>query len=411
MRGPPPALSIPLQTVAAAFNALVSMLLLAVLARALSEGGFGDYVATLSLAVVLLVLLEGGWPQRVYRESTGAALVESDRLAAGAFGHVLLWGLGLAAVGLLLLPWGVPGLGAALLCMTLVATMNLVSARMRAAGRFGLEAGWQVAGRLASALAIVGVVWLGDATPSSVFLAWAAGLAVVLALGAGRWLVLPRWRGWRLGVSLTLPFLLVDALAAVLLKGDVAVLRMWGGSQDALAAYAACTRLNEAALLLFAPVGNVLLRGLRLSFDDRPTFDALWRRWVARAAWLGTAAVAGAWLLGGPLMGVLFGAEYAEAGRLLVFTALMLPFALGNLVLVVALLARGDERWLARCLGPAAVLMVLAMGAGWRLGGAPGAAVAVALAHAGVWLVARWRLAGGLPPGLLAGSGRSDERG
>ena len=384
-------LSIPLQVAAAAFNALVSMLLLAFLARALSPTGFGGYVATLSLAVVLLVLLEGGWPQRVYRESTLGSAEASAALAANALGHLMLAALLGVALGLVL-PLGLPGLGAALLCMGCVAAMNLVSARMRAAGRFGLEAAWQVAGRAASALAILGAVATGWTDPAMLFLAWAAGLALVLLLGAWRWLSLPSLRGWRLGFSLTLPFLLVEVLGALLMKGDVAVLRGWGAAQEPLAHYAACTRLNEAALLLFAPVGNVLLRGLRLLHTDRAAFDALWRAWVARAAALGGVAVGGSWLLGERLMEMLFGAGYGAAGALLGFTALMLPFALGNLVMVVALIARGEERWLARRLAPVVAVMVLGMGLGWGLLEAQGAALAVALSQALFWGVMLRRL-------------------
>lgn len=385
------------QALASAFNATISMALLVALARSLSAAQFGGYVATLSLAVVLLVLLEGGWPQRVYRESTLGTAEESAALAANALGHVLLAGLLLVLLGLAL-PLDLPGLGAAMLCMGCVAAMNLVSARMRAAGRFGLEAAWQVGGRATSALTMLGALWAGLTDPATLFLAWAAGLALVLLLAGWRWLSLPRLRGWRLGFSLTLPFLLVEALGAMLMKGDVAVLRGWGADPQALAFYAACTRLNEAALLLFAPVGNVLLRGLRLAHADRAAFTALWRTWMLCGAGLGLAAVAGSWLLGGWLMGLLFGEAYAAAGELLGFTALMLPFALGNLVLVVALLARGDERWLVTRLAPAAGLMVLGMGLGWSLLAGRGAALAVALAHALVWGWALRRLLSGEGP-------------
>lgn len=385
----PSSLSISLQVAASVFGALVSMLLLALLARELGKDDFGAYVSTLSLAVVLLVLVEGGWPQRVYRESTLGPAETSGPLAANALGHFLVAG---AMLTLLSLPLGTSALAAALLCMVCVAMMNLVSARMRAVGRFGLDATWQVGGRTASSLAILWAVWAGWSSPFALFLAWASGLLAVLALGARRWLRPPSWQGLRLALPLTLPFLAVELLVALLMRGDVAVLSAWGAPQTAVAHFAACTRLNEAALLLFAPVGNVLLRELRISHADPVAFGALWRGWVLGAAALGLGAVAGSWLLGDWLMALLFGSDYAAAGRLLSLTSMMLPFALGNVVLTVSLLARGDERWLATRLIPAATLMVLGMGLGWAGAEARGAAVAVALSHALLWAMALQRL-------------------
>ncbi len=392
------------QTVGTACNALVSFALLAWLARLLGPESFGHYIALLSVAVVLLVPIEGGWPSRLYRDGAGRDALESQGLAAGGLAHIVAAGMSLAVLGA---PFASSAGGwmAAMLCMTAVAAMNLVSARMRSGGQFQLEAGWQVAGRLLSAGLIVASVLAAFSSPTAIFLAWGAGLGIVLMFGARQWLAWPRWRGLRQALPLTLPFLLVEGMLALLMKGDVAILGAWGARGESLAFYAACTRLNEAALLLVAPIGNVLLRSLRLNRDSPRAFSRLWERAALGTVIAGSAAVAGALLGGNWLMPLLFGAAYAQAGALLPFTAAMLPFALSTAVLAVALLARGDERWLGGCLMLGALALAAAMGLGWQWRGAEGAALSAAASHALVWTACLWRLRRRLPATAPAAAG------
>lgn len=246
---------------------------------------------------------------------------------------------------------------AAFLCMACVAVMNLVSARMRAVGRFALEAGWQSVGRVVSAGVILLVVWLNRAAPLWIFAAWGGGLLLVLLAWGRSWLLLPRVAGWVEGWREVWPFLLMGGLAAWLLKGDVVLL---GGAGDHFLApgelswYAAGTRLSEAALLLAAPLGNVLLgrfsrmavcgdRGLGVLRAQAERLIVL----VFVGGWLAVAVACGA---GEGLMLLLFGAEFEAAGRLLPWVLLMLPFALGNIVLFALLTSLGCERGLVGCM-------------------------------------------------------------
>jgi O-antigen/teichoic acid export membrane protein len=365
-------------------NAAISFGLVLLIARLLGSAEFGHYAAILSFAAVASILIEGGWPGRVYRDA-----VTSDPRAADMARQTLARGIGhactvagiTAGIAALLVP-GEPAWALALACMGAVATMNLVSARMRAAGRFGLEALWQIGGRIASAACIVVTLSLLSTDVAGVFAAWTCGLLVVIAIGAPAWLTRPTLRGSLQAWPATTTFLLFELAAALLFKGDVALVRWAGADPSTLAQYAACTRLNEAALLLFAAVANVMLRSLRLVHDDPHAFRQLWWRACSAGAALGIACVIGSGVLGSLLMPWLFGAEYAAAGDLLVYTALLLPFALPNLILVQALIACGRERRLAvRCLGVAA-FATLALPLGVHLGAGAGAAIAAAASHA-----------------------------
>ena len=364
------------QGIGAVFTALVSFALLVYLGRVLGTETFGHYVAILNTALLGLILIEGGWPTLVYRETAGrdVAAGHGHRLAGRAVAHMLV-----AAGLLVMLTLGLHALGmaslalpAALLCMLAVALMNLVSARLRGAGRFGHEALWQGSGRVASALLIVAcVLWFSVRLPW-LFIAWTAGLCLVLWFGGRRWLALPRYPG--ACYRLVLPFLVLEGLIVFLIKGDMALLGALKPGPEQLSYYAACSRLTEAAVLLFSPVSNVLLRSFR-QIESSTHFMALVRRMLALAWVAGMMAVLLSMVYGRQLMPMLFGPDFRAAGALLPWLAAVLPVALSNLVLIQALIAQGRERVLALGLLVGALCLCVALASGLHLAGTRGAAL------------------------------------
>lgn len=432
------------QGAGAVFCAGVSFALTLWLARVLGTAGFGAYVALLSLATLALMLQEGGWPAWLYRERARAGAGAEAAAEAGAESgnavslaimarylvHVGAVTLVLCAVAGWFSGWDVV---IALVAMAFVAVMNGVSAGLRGAGWFAHDAAWQSWGRVVSAGAVAavlagvlaggsgwGLVSLAQSSVAvsltAVFGAWAAGLALVVLVGGWWWWrqgavvvwpVAPMWAGWRVyqnDVGRVWPFAFMAAAGAWLLKGDVVVLAWWGAGPvgavavDAVALswYAACTRLMEAALLLFAPVANVLLRSFS---DELLTGGALVlrgrvARWCCLVGGLGVLGVALAWAVGPGLMALLFGEPYAEAGLLLPWVVAMLPFAWANLVLAHWLAALGRERGLALGMLLAGAVLLLALWWWVPVWGVQGAAVAMVLSHAvlsawGWWLGGR----------------------
>lgn len=370
------------QACGAAFNALVSFALVLFLARTFGTDQFGHFVALLGLGLVALALIEGGWPTVVYRAGASDDATGGLRLGNGV-AHSLAVGTALVAASLVLAAqpaWR--ALPAAIACMAGVAAMNLVSARMRSQGKFALEAGWQVGGRLASAGAIVATVLVAGASAGAVFLSWLAGLALVLAAGA-HWLARPSREGLVPGYAEALPLAAIEAGVVVLTRSETTVIGALGLSAPSLSIYGACTRLNEAALLLGAAASNVLVQ--RLARDAAGTRAQLPGLLVGAMA-AGTVCWALAWIAGEWLTPRLFGAEYAEAGVLLPWVAASLPFALSNLLLLQILIARRRDRALLLLVGCGALLHVLATALGLGLGGMDGAAIGAASAQALVLL-------------------------
>lgn len=379
-----------LQGMGTGFCAVVSFALLAYLSRAFGVQEFGLYVSVLSASTLALVLIEGGWPTLLYRETAHSRDdAQMRRLLGHATAYIVAVSGALAAIPFLASRLGLAqhlrmdpaDLAAAFLCMGCVALMNAVSGRLRGMGHFGREAIWQSGGRLLSAGMIVLAVAVWGPASATVFHAWAAGLALMV-LGVGwRWLAPPQLAGWRSASALASPFLVYEGLMAVLLRSDVAWLGALGASPTALSNYAACTRLTEAAILMFAPVSNVLLRSL-----VRTPSGVARRDLAIRGAWFafacGCVACILALAIGEQIMPAIFGNDFDTAGRLLPWVVAMLPFSLANLVLLQAVLANGAERSLLGRLGVGVVALLLGLALGLRMDGERGAAIGSMLAQA-----------------------------
>lgn len=362
--------------------AAISFALMLYLGRVLGAEAFGHYAALLSAAVVALPLIDGGWSPRLYRHAVAAGGDGPDFDARGtglALGHALV-ACGalalLAAVAAWWLGWTSPhAAAAALLCMGAVAISNLVSARMRGHGRFGLEAGWRVAGRVLSAVAIVLALWLGGASITAVFVAWGLGLVLVLAFAWRAWMVGPRLGGLAREYPVLFPLLTLELFSALLLRGDVAIAATAGLEAIPLSYYAACGRLAEAGLLVFSPFAIVLLRKLRLHHEDAAAYRPHLRRALAIAFVLGAAAWLVAAFAGRLIMALLFGPPFGVAGALLPWVMACLPLVFANQVWMQGVVACGREAALPLRLAVAALGCCVAIAVGTRLDGARGAAI------------------------------------
>lgn len=370
------------QGLGAVFCAAISFALVMFLARRLGTGQFGHYVAVLNGVTVGLILVEGGWSNWLYRERAASHSNGSLSVMRHGMAHVLL-----ATVVALASTWALGGgwsWVSAWFCMGMVALMNLVSARLRGEGQFGWDAIWQSSGRLVSAAGIVWVLyWTEAPSVASVFFAWALGLGGVLAMRARCWLVLPQWRDLLPAYPQALVFVAIGLATAWLVKGDVVLLSRIqvagdGPRDEVLSLYAACTRVSELCLLLYAPLGNVLLGSFSRQAGSRAL---LWRVWLVVLV-IGSVVVMLAYAVGPAVMDRVFGAPYTPAGVLLPWVLLMLPFALANLVLVQWLTARGEERSAALWLVVAGLTLWLSVGLCAEQWGARGVACAVAATHA-----------------------------
>ena len=194
------------------------------------------------------------------------------------------------------------------------------------------------------------------------------------------------WPALRQNYQQLFAFVVMAAAGAWLVKGDMVLMgTVWGFSLPAqdVSMYAACTRLTEAGLLVFAPFTNVLFRRLNQlhAAQDKAGMTQLGWHSAVLAMGLGAMGVGCAVWFGNVAMATLFGPSFAAAGALLPWVACMLPLTMANLVLAQWLTALGHERHLSAWMLLAAGVMSVCLPWWASLWSVQGAAMAVMAAQ------------------------------
>jgi len=325
------------QWAATAICAATSLLISIVLARWLGPESFGLYAFYLGIGAAMGVVLDAGLRTRLLRESARPSENVAGPLQElrEMLGHLsLLAGTGLLMTALL----GEGTLLALIACFAAVTLTQWHSAWLKGTGALGKEAGWQLACRFGSGLAILlMVLWLGP-TPAAIFTGWALGLLLV-ALPVLPW---PRLRPLRPTLSLysgSLSFAAADLATLIYHRADSALLYLLG---DATAAghYAAAYRLYDGVLLLATPLTILAFRHVR-SGSGNSAFQC---RMLLLAFLCGALLAGAAWTLGLSLTRWLYGPDYAQVNLLgWLFCALIL--ALPNGLLCHWAIAHHRERY------------------------------------------------------------------
>lgn len=379
--------NISLQALGTGFNAAVGFLLLAALARWLGAAAFTEYATALSGAILGLILIEAAWPTLIARTVAGEPRDHAlhSGLLFAATSHAVFVG---GTLSLLASAFGQTTLASALACMIAVGLCNLVSARLRGEGRFATDSAWQATARVLSATAIAAAALFRPADPALLFLAWTGSLALLLLTAVRRPRARLRFQSMSTWTPL-FPILVLEATVTLLIKGDLALVSWAGVRGSDLQSYAVSTRLIEAALLIFAPVGNVLLPTLRRQRDEALQYRRTVRSALLLAVATGLLGAGAACYAGAEVMRFAFGTGYSGAASALRYAAWALPFACVNVVLVSIVLARNVERLMTPGLAVCATLYAVLVVGGASVGGATGAICGSIAGHANlsVWLL------------------------
>ncbi|MDA8454083.1 oligosaccharide flippase family protein [Acidovorax sp. GBBC 3334] len=345
------------QAAASLWVAAVSMVLVFALGRLLGPAAFGEYNYVLTLASLIAILQDGGFKTLLQRESAHRSIeVEPAMVLRYALGHVLLvsavaLALVLALAGERRLP-----LSLAVATMALLAVTNAVSARWRGQGLYARDALWQVGLRSATALAVLACVLLWRMDTTAVFVGWAAG--VVVSLAVVRFMAKPRWNPPGTVYRTAAAFMLIDLATTIYFRIDIVMMERLGVPSDDIGRYAAAYRLFEGGVLLLAPAATILFRELRLRWQEREAARVLLRRALGGALALAAAGAAVVHWVAEPLLVLAYGAAYAGAAPLLSWLLVAFLFLAPNYVLTQAAVALGRERWYAGAVCVAAVVNV-----------------------------------------------------
>lgn len=375
--------------------ALLSWVWLAVAARELPVGSFGDLALLLAIGSMSCAIADLGLPlvlMQVVAErpaSARAALALTIRRRLGA-------GVGAAAVVAVAYSVATGRLSIAVPCaygISLLATTvyTSVNAAMRAVGQPRAEAANEVLSRMA--VLAVGWWWLasgGGLLAAVVTYAGAdvASAALLVAIAHRR---LPVSAGTmdpdELSVRRAAPLALGGVLGTVYNRIDVWLLALMSGSLS-VAAYAAAGRVLEGLLLPAGSLSALVVPNVARAPGSR---EAVLKRLTVRAVLLVAPLALAVGLLAGPILGLAFGSPYRGGGGVL--AVLMGAAVPGAVVLVAApVAALGDPRRFVAEVAAGLALNLAANAALLPRYGAVGAAWATVVSQV-VLSVRLWRLA------------------
>jgi O-antigen/teichoic acid export membrane protein len=312
------------------------------LARSLGPNSFGVYSYFLAFASLIAAAQDGGFRALIVREKTVAShtiKITTTHLTRYALGNNLVV-TALAALTIWLLP--VPDkqiLLVAVFCFSLIVLGQTVSAIFRGEGHFGRDAWWQISFRSVTAVAIVLATVIITLSPLTIFLSWAAGAALVLAVGSGRVLVFPKIPDYRVLYREILPLAVIGFATTIYFKIDIVMLGYLLGDASQTGYYSAAYKFLEGIILLLVPISYICFRILRQSWQDKVKFAVL-LKWMMGLMLVGALAIilligwVGPWVIE-----VTYGKGYEASAVLLFWLSLSLFFVMPNYILTQAAIA------------------------------------------------------------------------
>ena len=324
----------------------------AVIARELGPVVFGEYIAALSLVTILAAIYEVGATNYLVRETARAP----SRLGELLGDLLLIKLLAGAAVGALAV-----GIGAALgfngtelavaAILSLMLGANAISQPFRSGlqgiERLGVSSSLSLANSAVSAAGMIVVVAAGHGIVTAV----AFSALVSLALVPISWFALARYvrvsprgslQGARTVARTSFPFTVVSLLTFATSYADAIVIRVVLGSEET-GTYGAAFRLFIVLQFLALIYHDSVYRTIaRLASEGGSAFRDFVERSAAGLLVLALPLTAGGVVLADPIVELVFGDAYAEAGAVFGVLLVSLPLSFPVWVLVASLVV-GDR--------------------------------------------------------------------
>lgn len=312
------------------------------LARSLGPESFGVYSYFLAFASLISAAQDGGFRTLLVREKTAV----SHTLNFSSI-HLIRYALGnnfvvtaLVALIIWLLP--IPDkqiLLAAVFCLSLIVVSQTVSSIFRGEGHFVRDAKWQIIFRSVTAVAIVLASVIAPLSPLTIFLSWAAGIALVLTVGGARILVFPKIPDYRAIYREILPLAIISFATTVYFKIDIVMLGHFSDDSSSAGYYSAAYKFLEGIILLLAPVSYIFFRMLRQNWQDKVQFAALLKLMVGLMLVGALATILLLGWVGSWVVELAYGEAYGVSVGLLFWLSLSLFFVMPNYILTQAAIA------------------------------------------------------------------------
>ncbi len=178
------------------------------------------------------------------------------------------------------------------------------------------------------------------------------------------------------------------------LYGPVLVVTAVAGAEQAGLFGAAHRVVASATTFSFVYYFNIYPLLSRLLASDPPRLQELLNASVRVTGWVGVTLALGMWAVGDPAMRIIFGKDFAAAGPIFSTLGWMMVFELvsGNARWLLVAAHRQNSLAIAQAIGAVTAIILTYVFAGqW---GGVGAALAVVIANAGIWIYAQIRTEG-----------------
>jgi O-antigen/teichoic acid export membrane protein len=334
------------QWIATIYVAVVSAAVTFLLARSLGPNFFGIYSYFLALTSLIAAIQDGGFNALLVREKTTASphlkflVVHLPSYALG--NNLIVTAVAVLTICLLPTP-NKPILLASVFCFSLIALSQTVSAIFKGEGQFGRDAVWQISFRSVTAITIILAAVIAPLSPLIIFLSWAVGAALVIAVGSGRVLVFPKIPNYRVMYWEILPLAVIGLATSIYFKIDIVMLAYLLDDVSQAGYYSAAYKLIEGFIFLLAPVCYICFQILRKNWQDNARFAELlkWMTGLMLIAALAAILVLG-WL--GPwVIELAYGESYETSAELLFWLSLALFFVMPNYILTQAAIANNKS--------------------------------------------------------------------
>jgi len=334
------------------YGGAVMFFLMAFLARKLGPSSLAIFLYIQAIGAIFAIFQDGGFQALIFREKVAPSeqtAVNTDVLVAGYFSYVALATL-LGAAGVLLAPTAFKtGFILAFIYYALRCVTNIISALLKGQGAFTREALWRFQIFTFLAVPVLILVCLTPPTPEKVFLAFSAGMLLLLATKNGREFIsrpkltfLP-WRVWKTCIS----FVVIGGASMIYFKSGVIMLKHLQPDLALVGQYGAAFQLLEGVVVLASPVVQLLFRYMRLSWLDRKTFSERFRKSMTGVIAVALVITAAGILFAPGIIVLIFGKAYRPAADILPVLLPALLFMLPNFILTQGLIALNGERYYA----------------------------------------------------------------
>ena len=334
--------SLPSQWLATIYVAAASAVLTFFLARSLGPESFGVYSYFLAFASLISAAQDGGFRTLLLREKTAvspALNLSSIQLLRCALGNNFIV-TALVALVILLLP--VPDkqiMLAAVFCLSLIVVSQTVSSIFRGDGHFVRDAKWQIIIRSVTAVAIVLASVITPLSSLTIFLSWAAGIALVLTVSGERILVFPKIPDYQAIYREILPLAIIGFATTVYFKIDIVMLGYFSDDSSSAGYYSAAYKFLEGIILLLAPISYICFRMLRQNWQDKTQFAVLLKLMMGLMFVGALAAILLLRWVGPWVIEFAYGEAYGVSVELLFWLSLSLFFVMPNYILTQAAIA------------------------------------------------------------------------